>query len=192
MEIERSKLSYTAQLPSSSCNNDLLLVGPSRFTQPLASALLQVQFDRRSGNGSCDDAIEALRKHCAHSPSKRTIHTVESLEDKSWRFRMDHIVLVTTTAPGERDETFYVAKQLLHDDYLLFQRVTIVQVQESGTAMDPVTKLNDDTVPTFHLQLDNPISLLLVSRMLLQRTMLGTRKGNQTMPHISPLIFGKS
>ena len=191
MQIERPKLSYNSQLPSSSCNSGMLLVGPSRLTQPLASALLQVQFDPRTGHGSRDAAIEALRKHCVNSPSKRTIHTVESLEEKSWRFRMDHIVFLTTTAPGEREETFYLANQWLHDDYLLFQRVTIVQVHESGADVDEhMKKCTNAKIPTLQMQLEDPISLLTVSRMLLQRTKLGTRQGNQTIPHISPLIFG--
>jgi hypothetical protein len=185
-DAQRAKLSYNAKLPSISCGRDLLLVGPSRLTQPLASALLQVQFDRRNGT---DAAIEALRKHCFHYPPKRTIHTVESLQDKSWKFRLDHIFLLTTQQ--QLDETKLVANQLLQDDYLLFQRVTIVQVHECGGEVDqPRKKSKIETIPVFHLQLENPMSQLTIARMLLQRTKLGTRKGNPTMPHISPLIFG--
>ena len=114
---EHIKLSYTAKPPftatdGSSCSSNnlndrvVLLVGPNHWTRPLATALLQVQYDRHAmetpfttaaaptmtmnynkddpncnhnNNDTSDPAVEALRRHCCHDPPKRRIHTVESL-----------------------------------------------------------------------------------------------------------------
>ena len=112
---ERIELSYNAKPPfttdGSKCSisnlNErvVLLVGPNHWTRPLATALLQVQYDRPAKetpfaaaqtamtmtmNHNHDDprfntttttdpAIEALRRYCCQDPPKRRIHTVESL-----------------------------------------------------------------------------------------------------------------
>ncbi|KAI2503927.1 hypothetical protein MHU86_10493 [Fragilaria crotonensis] len=159
---ERPKLSYSATLPF--CNNNslygrsVLLVGPNRWTQPLAAALLKVQFDgpvqsTAVGTGTpttttkttIDPAVEALRRHVFHCPPKRVIHTVESLEDPRWFFRMDHIVILiaastNSTIPsgqsGDDASHHRSINRLLHEDYTLYQRSTKVRVHEIGGPMN--------------------------------------------------------
>lgn len=220
---ERPKLSYSATLPS--CNNNnlygrsVLLVGPNRWTQPLAAALLKVQFDgpvqstavatgtpTTTPTTAIDPAVEALRRHVFHCPPKRVIHTVESLEDPRWSFRMDHIVILSaastnsTIPSGQSGDDAYhhrSTNRLLHEDYTLYQRSTKVHVHEIGGPMNRRTirmqeRGEEETtlIQTLNLYLESPSSLATVARMILQRTKVGTREGTSVLPHVSPMIFG--
>ena len=217
---ERTKLSYSAKLPSCNnsnlCGREVLLVGPNRWTQPLAAALLVVQFDGPVRSTAAAEtttttvtknpAVEALRRHCFHDPPKRVIHTVESLEDKSWNFRMDHVVLLNaasnnSTLPSDQsaDDVCHhpSINFLLREDYILFQRVTKVHVHEIGGLWNRRTIRMQEgeekqvmMIPTLNLYLESPSSLATVAIMILQRTKVGTREGTPVLPHVSPIIFG--
>ena len=226
---DHPKLSYSAKVPSnaSSISNlngrAVLLVGPDCWTQPLSSALLQVQFDRHpvaektltttnhrtTNNNNVNSAVEALRRHCCYDPPKRLIHTVESLENASWNFRMDHIVLLspapayaTLCLPSDQPSDMFhqhdSIHRLLHEDYILYQRVTKVHVHELGRVMNTDKNWTMEQnrnmmhmMPTvLNVYLDSPSSLATVARMIWQRTKVGTRQGTPVLPHVSPLLFG--
>jgi hypothetical protein len=185
--------SYVAKPPS--VGIDILVVGPSKLTKSLASALIQVQFDssKRPIINENDAAIEALRKHCFASlpTNKRTIHTVERLRGKEWPFRMDHIVIVSAPDDLGRDGVTETIR-MLHDDYIIYQRVSVVQVLDYD---HPQQDVSPDTsysssIATFQLFVRDTNSLLTAARILLQRTKVGIREGSPTVSHISPLLFG--
>jgi hypothetical protein len=209
------ELSYKAKLPST--GRDLLLVGASHLTQSLAAALVQVRFDQSKGSGNAvnnydkqhkqeDPAIEALRKHCCFNSTtrQRHVHTAETLQqlddNEAWNeTRIDHIAYVISTSQQvatSKQEVLEEARQVLSDDYILLQRVTIVEVQEGSSndqrpsMMRTAATVSNNNFPTFQLQLDSPSSHLTVARMLWQRTKLGTREGTPTLPHVNPVMFG--
>lgn len=202
MQQEEKVLSFTASLPLTGI--DILLVGPFHYTQPLASSLLHVKSDENSQgwSNSADPAIEALRKHCCSYDSpmkKRHIHTLESLSKaKRVGCRFDHVVLVTSSK--EKQKNVIEAKQMLHDNYIVMQRVSLVEVQETENANYDMTRVptqNDDEssedidglIPTFSLHIDDQASFSAISRIIIQRAKLGIRDGSSTLPHVSPLIF---
>eukprot|EP00546_Thalassionema_frauenfeldii_P016207 CAMPEP_0178902674 /NCGR_PEP_ID=MMETSP0786-20121207/4736_1 /TAXON_ID=186022 /ORGANISM="Thalassionema frauenfeldii, Strain CCMP 1798" /LENGTH=133 /DNA_ID=CAMNT_0020573967 /DNA_START=304 /DNA_END=705 /DNA_ORIENTATION=+ len=127
---------------------------------------------------------------------KRHIHTLESLsEAKRVGCRFDHVVLVTSCK--EKEQNVIEAKQMLHDNYIVMQRVSLVEVQETENANYDMTTQNDDEssediaglIPTFSLHLDDQASFSAISRIIIQRAKLGIRDGSSTFPHVSPLIF---
>jgi len=192
MESNKNAFSYKAKLPST--GRSILLVGASHLTQSLAAALVQVQFDEPSAAAKQHDdpAIEALRKHCCTTPTtrQRHVHTMEVLQPQEWKNRIDHIVLVTT--PQDEANLLEEASGMLSYDYVLLQRVTLVQVREGASSEHRTIHrrtINNKLGPTFHLQLESPTSHLTVARMLWQRTKLGTREGTPTLSHVNPILF---
>jgi hypothetical protein len=199
-----SKLSYNGTIPSKQFSHDILLVGERCWVQPLASALLMVQFDRyghpsstfdcdfhsmssdnihpkvthrhRFVSSSCSScsllhsqttendnaAIGVLRKHVPMvPPRKRYIHMIESLSIKPfWKYRMDHIVLVIPPIsdrqtlmllPSENEQGSYQhhphyeeeienVLNSLHDDYILFQRVTVIRVRDDFDRVGEISR----------------------------------------------------
>lgn len=194
-------ISYTSCLPSSS-ELHILLLGPSDLCQPLAAALLRVQFDRTRRRRDDDAAVAALRRQ--QSTRKRHVHLSEDWSDVPHDIRMDHIVLVVS--PSDIESSLRLLKKaasVLSHSYVIFQRVSVVLM------MDPVHGLRDAEpltsslrprrrkdqslfgapVPCFPCQLQERYSHLAVSRMVLQRAKLGTRHGSRSMLFVSPLVF---
>lgn len=180
----------------------MLLLGPPDLCQPLAAALLRVQFDRTRRRRNDDPAVAALRR--PQSTRKRHVHMSEDWSEVPHDIRMDHIVLVV--APSDIESSLKRLKKaasVLDASYVTLQRVSVVLM------MDPVHGLRDAepltsslsprrrkdkslfgaSVPCFPCQLQERYSHLVVSRMVLQRAKLGTRHGSRSMPFVSPLIF---
>jgi hypothetical protein len=200
---KQQRISYNSCLPSSSELN-VLLLGPSDLCQPLASALLRVQFDRPRWR-RCDNddaAVAALRR--PQLKRKRHVHMSEDWNTFPHDIRMDHIVLVVSPSDIEPSLTLLKkAASVLDASYVTLQRVSVVLM------MDPVHGLRDAEpltsflkprkrnekrlfgapVPCFPCQLQERSSHLAVSRILLQRTKLGTRHGSRSTPFTSPLVF---
>jgi hypothetical protein len=195
---------------------NVLLVGPSDLCQPIASALLQVKFDRRAHkrHDKDDAAVAALRRHCSFEKptQQRNIHMVEEWSEFLPRINnkedvcMDHVVLVVT--PSNVDASLRRLKEaanVLEDSYVALQRVSVVLMMEPVHGFrdaEPITSrlfrrkrrkeqasLFSAPVPHFPCQVQERKSHLAVSRMILQRAKLGIRHGSSTLPNVSPMIF---
>jgi hypothetical protein len=210
-EAYRSKLSYNGTIPSKQYSRDILLVGERCWVEPLASALLMVQFDRfgqpqspfdyhfqesnhdninqktsakyplssslsssfhhlQTTKNDDDAAIGVLRKHVPMIlPRKRYIHMIESLPTKPfWKHRMDHIVLVLPPISDRQVSQLLSRKESehnlhhhlhkyqdidptsvlnwLHDDYIIFQRVTLIQIRDDSDRIGENSRNRTDMI----------------------------------------------
>jgi hypothetical protein len=201
IEEKQQRISYNSCLPSSSELN-VLLLGPSYLCQPLASGLLRVQFDRERRRCDDDAAVAALRR--PQLKRKRHVHMSENWKDVVNDIRMDHIVLVVSPLDIESSlKLLKKAASLLDASYVTLQRVSVVLMMDQAHGLRDAQRLTSilkprkrqekrlfrAPVPCFPCQLQQRSSHLAVSRMLLQRTKLGTRHGSHSTPFTSPLVF---
>lgn len=212
---KRQRLSYNSSVASGDELN-VLLVGSSDLCQPIATALLQVKFDRRARkrHDKDDAAVAALRRHCSFEKptQQRKVHMVEEWSEFLPRTNtnknnvcMDHVVLVVT--PSNVDASLRRLKEaanVLEDSCVALQRVSVVLMMEPVHGFrdaEPITSrlfrrkrkreasLFGAPVPHFPCQVQERKSHLAVSRMILQRAKLGIRQGSSTLPNVSPMIF---
>lgn len=200
---KRQRISHNSNLPSRELN--ILLVGPADLCQPVASALLQAQIAHHRQRRNDDAAVTALRRLCfSEKPMKQHVHMAEEWSEVPQQIRMDHVVILTS--PTNVDASLKRLKQaasVLEESYVSLQRVSVVLMMEPVHGFrdaEPITSrlrkkrrkeasLFTAPVPCFPCQLQEHNSHLAVSRMILQRTKLGTRHGSSSMLTVSPLVF---
>lgn len=200
-EKKQQRISYNSCLPSSPELN-ILLLGASDLCQPLASGLLRVQFDRARRRWDDDAAVTALRR--PQWKRKRHVHMSEDWDDVDRDIRMDHIVLLVS--PSDIESSLKLLKKaaiVLDASYVTLQRVSVVLMMDQVHGLQDAERLTSILKPRkrkekslfvapvlcFPCQLQERSSHLAVSRMLLQRTKLGTRHGSRSTPFTSPLVF---
>lgn len=141
---KRQRLSYNSS-DSTPHELNMLLVGPSDLCQPLASALLQVKFDRhrRRSTRKDDAAIAALRRQQLDPSSfnsnqrQRHVHMVEdwdvflSKPNNKSNTCMNHVVVLTTPSNVEASiKRLQKTATVLDESYAILQRVSVVIMME--------------------------------------------------------------